>query len=283
MNCLKKIYCHFTKVSFKDKDLWRSYGTWVAWISTTLSFVTLFVEMPTESKITYLYAGLFALALVLLFVCLWWRANAQNYVNLKINGTNIHVRIGDIWKQDGLKIIGVNNFIDLVADDVVVKKGTLHGQFIQKNQNRISEIGDAICSSRATIPEGNTTRPNDQSYDFGSCVLFEDCILTVLTKFDEYDRAYTSMEEYLKFWMTFWDKVDILYNCRTLNIPILGAGQTRFYGQKPTKQELLEIAIWTLWKSGFRNTYADMSINFIVYEGDASEIDFYALEKRFAK
>ena len=81
--------------------------------------------------------------------------------------------------------------------------------------------------------------------------------------------------------MTFWENIDTLYNSRTLNIPLIGAGQTRFRGTKPKKQELLEIALWTLKESGFRNNYADRSINFVIYNGDAPDIDFYRIQKMF--
>ena len=50
---------------------------------------------------------------------------------------------------------------------------------------------------------------------------------------------------------------------------------------KKEKQELIEIGLWTLKESGFCNNYSDKSINFIIYEGDAPEIDFYRIQKNF--
>ena len=58
--------------------------------------------------------------------------------------------------------------------------------------------------------------------------------------------------------------MDVLCNARTVNFPIMGSRQTRFRGVMAKKQELLEIALWTLKESGFHNSYADKSINFIV-------------------
>ncbi len=198
-----------------------------------------------------------------------------------MNGTKVNVLIGDLFTQEGLKIIGVNNYIDLIADDITVSKATLHGKFIMQHKNEIDEIKKAIDTSSTLILEENFGGHNQQCYDYGSCVLYKDYILTVLTKFDKKNKAYTSIQEYMQFWMIFWMNVDVLYNSRTINIPILGAGQTRFRGIKPEKQELIEIGLWTLKESGFCNNYSDKSINFIIYEGDAPEIDFYRIQKNF--
>lgn len=91
-------------------------------------------------------------------------------------------------------------------------------------------------------------------------------------------KAYLSAEEYTRFWMRFWENIDEIYAGRTINIPLIGAGITRFRNGKPTKQVLLEIMLWTLKISGFHNTYADRRINFVIYPSDAAEIDFYHIQ-----
>ena len=40
--------------------------------------------------------------------------------------------------------------------------------------------------------------------------------------------------------MKFWENIDAVYAGRTINIPLVGAGITRFRNGKPTKQQLLE-------------------------------------------
>ena len=115
-------------------------------------------------------------------------------------------------------------------------------------------------------------------YPLGSVVEFENYVLTAFTKFDEDNKAYLSAEEYVGFWMRFWKNIDEIYAGRTLNIPLMGAGITRFRDGKPSKQELLEVMLWTLKISGFHNTYPDGKINIVIYRSDVKDIDFYHIQ-----
>ena len=112
-------------------------------------------------------------------------------------------------------------------------------------------------------------------YKMGSVVEFESFILAAFTKFDAENCAYLSARDYICFWMSFWKNISQIYAGRTINIPLMGAGITYFRDGKPLKQELLEIMLWTLKISGFQCTYADKSINFIIYQPDITDIDFY--------
>ncbi len=278
---VKKIKAKFSKISFKDRNLLKSYGGFVAIFSSCVTLIS-FCCPPTQGWSWSIgsFAAFFSV-LVFKFIYDWYQANKTSQARLKINGTNVNVYIGDLFEQDGIKVIGVNNYIDLIADDIKVSKTTLHGQFVMRHSEEIGDIKEAIENSNTLIVDTNTQQFGKQSYEYGSCVIYKDYVLTVLTKFDMQNKAYTSIREYMLFWMTFWDNIDGLYNSRSINIPILGSGQTRFRGVIPEKQELLEIALWTLEKSGFHNKYADKSINFIIHGKDAPEIDFYSIQKGF--
>lgn len=277
----KEIGKYFSKVSLKDENLLKSYSSFIAVFSSLITLISFFISIPNGYLCRIISSILFLLFLLFIFIYKWYKANQTNEAHLKINGTNVNVYIGDLFSQKGLKIIGVNNYIDLVVDDIVVSTKTLHGQFIKQHLNEINKIQKSIANSETLIIDPIPEKSDKISYAYGSCIIYNDYVLTVLTKFNKLNKAYTSIQEYIQFWMTFWTNIDILYNSKTINIPIMGAGQTRFRGTKPDKQELLEIALWTLKESGFCNTYPDRFINFVIYEKDASDIDFYRIQKKF--
>ena len=64
--------------------------------------------------------------------------------------------------------------------------------------------------------------------------------------------------------MNFWNNIDYVYAGRIINIPLMGAGISRFRNGKPTKQQLLKVMLWSLKISGFHNTYGDCCIRFII-------------------
>lgn len=277
MSKVRKYICsNFAKVSLRNKKLWKSYGARVGIISSVITLVSFCISVPEQWKTRCFLLFLFFLCA--LFLWDWFKANQIKSAVLKINGTTVNIFIGDLFQQEGLKVIGVNNYFDLVADDVVISKTTLHGQFVMNHQDEIEAIKTAIANSNTLVLDKNTGRKGEKSYDYGSCVLYEDYLLTVLTKFDLQNRGWISVGEYVQFWMTLWNNIDILCHARTVSLPIMGSGLTRFREVMLSRQELLEIILWTLKESGFHNRYADKSINIIVHERDAAEIDLYHIQ-----
>lgn len=281
LDTFKKICAKCSKISIKDNYLLKEYCSKVAIISSFVGIISFCIPSVSSWKWRVVCLLLFVVVLVAIFISDWYKANQLLQANLKINGTSVNVKIGDLFMQEGLKVIGVNNYFDLVADDVVISKATLHGKFVLKHQDEIKEIEKAIENSQTLVKDDISGRRNMNSYDYGSCVIYNDYVLTALTKFDLKNKAYTSLREYIQFWIVFWDNMDVICNSQTINIPIMGAGQTRFRGIRPKKQELIEIALWALKESGFQINYVDKSINFIIYERDAPDINFYHIQRMF--
>ena len=90
-----------------------------------------------------------AASLVLIYLCIWISANRTRKAKVKINGSNVNIFVGDIFSQEGLKIIGVNDFYDTINDDKIIAKKTLHGQFLKKYESSIAEIDNCISSDKA--------------------------------------------------------------------------------------------------------------------------------------
>lgn len=141
---INKIRNKFSKISFRNKNLLDSYSSIIAMFS---SFITLlsFCIPPSGGIFWRIGSSLIFLSLLgFIFVYNWYKANQTDHADLKINETNVRVYVGDLFTQTGLKIIGVNNYIDLVADDRLVSSSTLHGQFLLKFSNEINEVKTAI-------------------------------------------------------------------------------------------------------------------------------------------
>lgn len=144
--------------------------------------------------------------------------------------------------------------------------------------NEVIETDEILNKSGNGVKNVERTKGRKIHYPIGSVVEFEAYVLAAFTKFDESNKAYLSAEEYTTFWMRFWENIDQIYAGRTLNIPLMGAGITRFRNGKPSKQELLETMLWTLKLSGFHNTYGEKQINLVIYKADMKDIDFYHIQ-----
>lgn len=279
---------HFSKVPFYDRILWGNFLKVLGIVSSLASIVSFFITAEKINTEVWPLATAFFLTVCLLFLHMWWSANHLQKVELRINQTNVCVKIGDIFSPENeseIKIIAVNDFFDTEVDDRIVAKRSLHGRYIQKLKEKeiVNCLKQKISNDRSLNAKGNwkaavRNGKKVRRYKIGSMLTFGSYVLTAFSRFDKRNRAFLSAEEYTSFWMRFWKNIDVIYAGRTINIPLIGAGLTRFRNGKPSKQELLEIMLWTLKISGFQNTYADSKINFVIYEKDAPEIDFYHIQ-----
>ena len=283
------------KVKFYDKELWKDYAAKIAFISSVVTIISFFFTL--SDCIKNICMILFILAMMCIFLYMWWSANHKDKCNFVINNTRVEIVIGNIFEQldnpdkhpKEVSVIAFNNYYDIIDDNRIVAKKSLHGQYIKRIRekgklkafnNRIKE--DEVLKKLGN-PQKEPNRPAGRKwrYDIGSLFEYEDYILTAFTMFDKNNIASLSADEYMHFWMNIWNNIDYVYAGRTINIPLMGAGISRFRNGKPTKQQLLEIMLWSLKISGFHNTYGDSCIRFIIYEADEEEINFYRLQKMF--
>lgn len=286
---MNKIKNSFRKISWHDATLVKEYLVFISFLSAFVTIISFFCNIQNSNHCK-IYAVIFICILIIVYLGMWYNANNINSVHLRINQTKVNIYIGDIFhtKEGEINVIAVNDFFDLVADDKLVAKWSLHGQFVKlvetKKLGTIEELNKTIeeneilneLNNKDEVPQRKNGRK--VRYKIGSILEYKSFILAAFTKFNERDKAYLSAQEYLEFWMKFWENIDEVYCGRTINIPLIGAGITRFRNGKPSKQELLEIMIWTLKVSGFHNTYGNKSINIVIYEPDAEEIDFYHIK-----
>lgn len=294
--CALKDFCskNFSKVKIYDSTVWKTYATKVAFLSSVITLMSFFFTAEDSWIGIGGWIIIYAVVLVGSFILTWWKANKLNFAKLTINNTKVEVVIGDIFEQytnpdkhEGeITVIAVNDFYDVIVDDRIVSNKSLHGQYIKRliSAGKLDALNEQIENDLFLNKEGNPKeyparkKGRKVKYELGSLVEFESYILTAFTNFDEDNKAFLSADGYMHFWMKFWENIDAVYAGRTINIPLMGAGITRFRNGKPTKQQLLEIMLYSLKLSGFHNTYGDKKIRFIIYEPDAAEINFYSIQ-----
>ena len=285
---------YFSKVKIYDRTLWRSYAATVAFLSSIITLISFFNTAEGSCIGVRGWIIVYIIMLVGSFVYIWYKANVLNEAYLSINNTKVEVIIGDIFDQlsnpdqhDGeITVIAVNDYYDYIVDDRIVSNKSLHGQYIKKiiSAGKLDALNQKIENDPVLQSMGNPKEDGARKegrkvrYELGSLVEFENYILTAFTNFDADNKAFLSADEYMHFWMKFWENIDTVYAGRTINIPLMGAGITRFRNGKPTKQQLLETMLWSLKISGFHNTYGDKKIRFIIYEPDAAEINFFSIQ-----
>lgn len=249
-----------TKVKFFDRRVVENFLKIISVISTILSLAVLFFDIPANYKITYGY--IFIVFLAIIYCVIWYWSNNLNKIDINIEGSDVTIKVGDIFSQPGLKAIAFNEYFDTLVDNRVIAEQSLNGIFIKKYldvpvldlDHHIENYAfdpSEILGSNAGRQIGKKVR-----HQIGTICVYKDYLLTAFSKFDENNRAQLTMPEYLEFLINFWDKVNNVYGQQSVSTAIFGSGITRIKGHKNISDEdLLKIMLWTFRISEMRFKY----------------------------
>ena len=203
-------------------------------------------------------------------------------INAKIGKVSLVVKSGDLFKEEGLKVIPVNEYFDTQVDNNIISETTLHGifvkRYIENNDEKLKKLNIEISKQLKNIECDEVKERKSgkkKRYPIATTILIEDYILTALSKFNDKNEAYLSMPEYLEFLNKFWNEIDRIHNGRTINIPVIGTGLARI---NPTLsyEEYLEQIIFSLKTSSI--TAGETKINIIIPEKKLSECSLAKLK-----
>lgn len=249
-----------TKINFRDRRVVEIFLKITSSISAALSLFVLFVDIPTECKKTYGF--IFLGALILIYFLVWIWANRLNAVEVNIEGSIVSIKVGDIFREPGLKVIAFNEYFDTKVDNKIIAEKSLNGIFIQRHLDEPVSVLDRYINGYSfdfgEIAQTNTDRKSGKKtrYQIGTICAYKEFLLTAFSKFDAENKAVLTMPEYLEFLINFWDKVNKIYAQQSVVVPIFGSGITRIKGHKNIGDEdLLKIMLWTFRISEMRFKY----------------------------
>lgn len=248
------------KVSLFDKRVFKKFLEITSAISAALSAIVLFVDIPSNFK--WIGGWIFLGVLALTYLAIWIWSNTLNSIDINVEGSQVSVKVGDIFQQPGLKAIAFNEYFDTLVDNKIIGEGSLNGTFINKHLHvSVAELDRHIESyafDASEILESNDDRKQGkkQRYQIGTICIYKDYLLTAFSKFDENNKAFLTMPEYLEFLINFWDRVNNVYAQKNVSTTIFGSGITRIRGHKNIADEdLLKIMLWTFRISEMRFKY----------------------------
>jgi hypothetical protein len=202
-----------------------------------------------------------------------------------INNSEVEVYFGDIFEDSAeLKAISFNEYFDTQVDDIIISRLSLNGQFIEKFYARQVDVLDDIIAADEHLPKmisgKNLNRPagKETKYKLGTVCMLKEYLLVALSRFDANNKAFLEISDYINCMLAFWDEVDRVYSGRTIALPVLGSGITRFRNyENISDQELLELIIWTFKLSRIKFTYPS-KVKIVVWEKKSEKINLQKLK-----
>ena len=270
------------KVPLFSKKVITKWLEIIAIISTIPSLFFISVEMPQNLQI--LYAVITTLVLIILYVTIWICANLKRKTILTINNSNIIIKFGDLFDQDGIKVISFNEYFDTKVDNKIIAESSLNGIYLSNNFNRnqIKKLDQEIANdthlkSRENGINNGRTNGKKVRYKLGSVFLNGDFLLVAFSRFNDENMAELTLKEYVQSMISFWDEVNRFYAGRSVSIPLMGCGITRYKDVDDIQpQELLKIIVWTFRISRIKFKHP-ATASIIIHDSLFDQINLYEL------
>lgn len=275
------------KVKIHNPVLWDKYLKSVTLLISVLSLILLFVNSP-EYRLQLLI--IFVIILISLFLIMWVVANGKKHLKMNIMGSDVEICQGDIFKcDDEQKVIAFNEFFDTDVDDYLVMKRSVNGRYISKYFDNNIDILDKIIenypNSSTRITEQNVVRISGKRnrYKLGTIIPNGDYLLLAFAKYDDDIGSYLEMDDYLSCLINFWKQCNRYSLGKTLVLPLLGSGITRFPGSAQiSDQELLEMILWTFKVSSIKIN-PPHKLKIVLTKNRLKRINLYEVNAHFHK
>ena len=174
--------------------------------------------------------------------------------NTTINGMAVKIKVGDIFCEQGLKVIPFNERFDTKVDDIVIAHNSLNGKMIDNYVTDIDSLKSNIQSSRT---DTSPFKPNEENgkyiYPLGRIIKYNDFLLLAFSHFDEQNRAFIGIGEYEQLLIRMWSEIRRVYAAKPVIIPLLGGGITTIDGiNDKNYTDFLKCILCTLRSSKFQ-------------------------------
>lgn len=168
----------------------------------------------------------------------WWRRrfHGKNYT--------VIVQYGNLFKMNKCKkIITFDEcFTTKVGESPsTIKPDSICGQYLLANPNL--NIKELINDCGLKPIKKKSEYQKQDSYKPGSIVPNGDYLLMPFATLNNDGLGEMSYDEYLLCLETLWKGINKYYGSKSVCMPVIGSGRTRFDGIQPSQQELLDIII----------------------------------------
>ena len=197
-----------------------------------------------------------------------------------INGKLVEIKIGNIFAEEGWKVIPFNDHYDTKVDDVIIAHNSLNGKMIDSYVNDLDDLRKSIeVAANDTSGIKPKTNNGKKIFPLGRLIPYKDYLLLSFSHFDSQNRAYIEIGEYEQMLIRMWAEMRRVYAARKISIPLIGSGITTISGM-PEKNytEMLKCILCTLRGSRFQ---PDQGISIVLTEDAMKKIDMNVIKEEF--
>ena len=237
------------RAKLSKKLIFELYSKIISAIVGIESFILIFVEIPNEYRFIVALVTVFIFVLVFVLVLIYSYKLKQ--IQIDLCGVCVTIMFGDLFSENGNKVISCNEYFDSTVDDVLISSNTLNGYVLNTYINDITDFDEKIkndsgCKANIVGLNSNKTLGKQIIYKLGTCFKYDQFIFVAFTKFTDSYQAYLNLPDYYFTLANFWTELNRVYNGEDVVIPLMGSGITRLENNSITKEQQLQILIDSL-------------------------------------
>ena len=234
----------------------------------------LWISCPmTDLELRGLFGKIEFVAFVFLACLLGYSAYIKKRSKIFIKGRNyyIQVKYGDIFKEKGWKVINFDECFTIKVGNGKgdIKASSVCGKYLDRYP--IENMQSLIDEAELKPSRKKSLYKNKTKYESGLIIPRDNYFLMSFAKLDSEGLGFfDSREEYYKCLSTLWKELDARYENKDVCISVLGSGLTRIGDETPTRQELVDMIIYS-YKLSRRKIKTTLKI--ICLKGDDFSLD----------
>jgi len=216
-------------------------------------------------------------AVVFICVLCFYLVRRHRGYETRINGKPVSIIIGDLFKQEGSKVIPFNERFDTQVDDVIIAHQTLNGIMIDKYVVDKNKLSATIENAKS---DASKLKSNKKGiFPLGRIIVFEDFLMLAFTHSDDQNVAYIDVSEYEQVLLNMWAEMRRVYAGKEINLPLIGSGITTLVGST-TKDytNLLKCMLCTLDRSNFQPV---KGVKIVLTKEAIKQIDMNRIKEQF--
>ena len=109
------------KQKFLDVNLIKAEWNIFSIISTITGFILAITGIPNNYNIGILVGFIILFIIIYILIFCYYKFFC-NHIELKIGKVDLNVKVGNLFKEDGIKVIPVNEYFDTQVDDVIISQ-----------------------------------------------------------------------------------------------------------------------------------------------------------------
>lgn len=185
------------------------------------------------------YLGLVIIILSLLWG-IWFLFKTKQKITLEINKrTKLSILYGDLFHEQGMRVIPVNEYFDTHVGDGIIASNTIHGKFLSRYSTRVPELRQKIDAQLQRHEQLPITRQRNMvdnlpqvPYPLGTTIRIEMdgqyYLLVAVARFNKAGHVDVTDSEYMMIMQRLFNSIEQLNDGKPVYLPLIGSGQAGF-------------------------------------------------------